>query len=151
MSSVTIHGDTELMLALKKFDISMDNAIDEAVFYTAENVRKTAIDSIRLQSQGKPIISYRKKGGLTGSPHLHVQSKKGDAPNTDTGDLVDSIKSVHKRGSKTAEVGTGLKYGLYLETVLNRPWLIPAKDLEVSNFNKLLRNVMRQKIDEAAR
>ena len=137
MSNVTVKLDKNIIKRLKAFGLSTDRAIDDAVLVTATNVQKTAINSIRTQSKGKKVGK-------------HVVSKEGDAPNTDTGTLVQHIKVLHVKGTKVAHVGTDLEYGKFLETVHNRPWLVPAKDKEIQSFPKVLENVMKKHIEKAS-
>jgi hypothetical protein len=67
-------------------------------------------------------------------------SAPGESPARQTGLLVRSI--VHKRSGKMREkLGTGIKYGLYLELstkkMAARPWLRPALSRARANFRQL--------------
>ena len=129
--SVIIKGMAELQSALNSFAFDMDKAVDDAVKVTAFKVQQTAITSIRDPSVG----TYVTRGNGNGNSRTHIASKPGDAPNTDTGRLIGSIIVDHHKGDKIAFVGTNLEYGLFLETVHNRPWLEPAKDKEIKSFS----------------
>lgn len=87
-------------------------------------VRNDAVRSIQDQSSGERVTRTRSGGG----EYQHVASAEGDAPNTDTGRLVNSIQV--EVTDKTVDVGTSLEYGAYLEfgtrKMGERPWLFPA-------------------------
>ena len=138
MANVTITGDKELKLSMDRFAFNLEDAVDDAVRITAFKVMITTTKDIREPSHSGNFVT---KGTVT-----HEVSKEGDPPNTDTGRLIGSIAVDHKKGSKVARVGTNLDYGLFLETVHNRPWLEPAKDKEVKFFVKNMANAMDAQI-----
>ncbi len=121
-----IKGLDQLQSTLLKFNVDTNKALDTAVRITAFDVLNIATESIKSVSQGRTV--------QRGTNH-HTVSKEGDAPNTDTGRLIDSIAVVHDVNSLIAEVGTNVPYGAMLETTYNRPWLVPAKDKALSNFS----------------
>ena len=137
-----IKGLDELKFALNKFSLDMVSVTDNAVRITAFDVLKNATQAIKQTSQGKTVPRGTK---------THTQSKKGDAPNTDTGRLIDSIAVVHNKGSQVAEVGTNVAYGATLETTYNRPWLVPAKDKSIAGFQKNMTRAIDVAIARAAR
>ena len=108
------------------------------MFITAHKVRVSAIKSMRDPSQGETYGN-------------HVASAPGDAPNVDSGRLVASVAIEHNKGSMRAKVGTNLDYGLYLETVKDRPWLVPALDMNIKDFAANLETVIDKQIREAGR
>lgn len=73
----------------------------------------------------KSIQAHQSAGVKYGN---HVASKEGFPPNSDTGQLVQSIDVQPEKDSVI--VGTNLKYGAWLEFGTNnmgaRPWLAPA-------------------------
>jgi phage gpG-like protein len=140
--SVKIEGMDALKANLLKFAIDTDKAVDNAVRLTAFEVQKTAKADIRTPSVG----TYYKRGDK-----FHVASKPGDAPNTDTGRLIGSINVSHKKGDMFAYVGTNVAYGLYLETVMNRPFLEPAKVKEMKFFGETLELMIDKEIKEAGK
>lgn len=128
----------DIMRKLNMFVVDVEKVVDDAVFVTATKVQRGAIDAIREPSAGR---RYGK----------HVASKKGDAPNTDTGRLIGSIKTVHKRLSMRALVGTNLAYGAILELIKNRPWLKPALNDNVKDYKKNLELVIDKQIRDAGK
>lgn len=103
---------------------------------TAFKVKATAIKSISAEpSQGitRKVYNSKKDGG--GVRAIHTASKAGDAPNTDTGNLVQSLKFRKQKGIDvlhTFKVGSTLDYAAWLEFgtlhTAARPFLQPAMD-----------------------
>ncbi|MCP3671861.1 MAG: hypothetical protein GY814_15810, partial [Gammaproteobacteria bacterium] len=111
-----ITGLDEIKHALNKFSLDMTTVTDNAVRITAFDVLNIATQSIKeVSNSGRTVL--RTKDGKR-----HTISKEGDAPNSDTGRLIDSIAVLHDKGSQVAEVGTNVTYGATLETTQNRPW-----------------------------
>lgn len=92
-----------------------------------------------VDGTAKKSIQKPSKGKRYGK---HVASKPGEAPNTDTGALVQSIAFKVHKVSLSAEVGTALAHGAHMEFgtrhVAARPWLKPAMDSNRSKIKKLL-------------
>lgn len=78
-------------------------------------------------------------------------SAPGNAPNTDRGTLVQSIKFEIDQAELKAVVGTNLKYGAHLEfgtkDMAARPWLFPAfeahKEEIRKGFSEAIANAVR--------
>jgi len=130
--AVIVTGLKELNLALKKFLIDTDAAISTAVGKTALAVQRNAVMAIREPSIGTHVTRYT----TGGKPYPHVASKPGDAPNTDTGRLINSIAIKFMTGDQVAHVFTNLEYGFFLETVHERPFLVPALNAEMGSFRE---------------
>lgn len=112
-------------------------------------VRGTAIKSIRNQSYGRTVNKTRAGGGT----YQHVVSNKGEAPNTDTGRLISSIQM--EVTPRDVFVGTGLKYGKFLEfgtsKMAARPWLNPALESNRKKIKKLFRDTIRKTTAKAGK
>tara|TARA_R110002124_G_C8623738_1_gene486597 strand:- start:118 stop:552 length:435 start_codon:yes stop_codon:yes gene_type:complete len=143
--SVLITGQADLDMALKMFLVNTEKAIDDAVRITAVKVQKSAIKSIREPSMGTYVTRYT----AGGKPYGHVAAKEGESPNTDTGRLIGSIALDHHKGKQVAYVGTNVDYGFFLETVMNRPWLQPAKDREIVFFKDNVTKAVQMQIRKA--
>ncbi len=128
--SVKITGMAELESNFKKFLINTDVAVDRAVRKQALITERAAVLLIKTPSVGTYVTRYT----AGGQAYSHVASKKGDAPNSDTGRLVGSMNILSIKGEQTAYVFTNLDYGNYLETTMNRPFLEPAKEQEKDKF-----------------
>jgi len=143
--SFKIEGTKALIKALGKAGVNMDEAIDEAVKATAVKVLGNATMAIKAPSMGTWVTRYT----AAGNPYDHLASKKGESPNTDTGRLIGSIALDHQKGQGVAYVGTNLVYGFYLETVLNRPFLEPARREEMKGFDKKVKKAVNKQIEKA--
>lgn len=101
--------------ALNQYGKNMDDQLKWAVDKTAGEVLELAQRSINRKSRGEKV----------GNRYV---SKPGDAPNTDSGDLLKSLKVVNN--GFYADVGTDLFYAPWLEfgtqNMPARPFLAPA-------------------------
>jgi HK97 gp10 family phage protein len=127
MTTIRIEGLDEVLAGLEKMGSVGKREARRAVYATAEEVRNDALKSIsREQSIGRTYT----KIGKNGRPKKHIASAPGDAPNTDDGELVRSIKLDTVPMQASAAVGTPLPKGAWLEFGTRymepRPWLIPA-------------------------
>jgi hypothetical protein len=107
---------------------AIDKAADAQVFRIANRIRNEAIERIlRGDKSGK----LYKRGN-----RLHRASAPGQAPASDHGDLVGSIRVEHKPGSMTAMVIAGTNYAKRLEFgtphLSPRPFMAPAAMAVVS-------------------
>lgn len=124
-----VTGGDKVLKNLSKLESKLDDSIAGAIVATAGEIQGEAIRSINKQSPGKKITR-----NVPGLSKEHTVSRPGDAPNTDTGALVGSIKVRSFKPIKTAYVFSDKDYGFYLETVLNRPWLNPAMHEKKGNL-----------------
>jgi hypothetical protein len=136
--SIKVKGEKALAASLEKFNINTQMAVDTAVRITAFKVLENAVRSIQTESKGQ------RHGN-------HVSSRKGDAPNTDTGRLVSSINVLHERGKRVAFVGTAVDYGYILEKKMDRPWLEPSLKSQEGKLMKRLIKAMKKQADKASR
>ena len=119
-----VRGANKVVRNFRRLEQAAGKEVARALYTGAHAVRGQAIQDIMKVSVGSVVTRY-KKGR---KPYRHVASKAGDAPNTDTGDLVSRINvEIH---GKRAFVGTDLEYGKHLEfgtrRMAARPWLNPA-------------------------
>lgn len=122
--TVQVEGIEELQKNLAKLSKKFSEQTVRAAMEVAQEIRAEAIDSIQDQSPGDVVERSRVGGGT----YQHTASKEGDAPNTDTGRLVQSVQ-VDTRPDAII-VGSTLSYAGYLEFGTRRmgarPWLVPA-------------------------
>jgi len=92
--------------------------MDRFVLRVANSIRNNAVEA---------IMRGQKSGRMYGN---HRASAPGEAPATDTGALVRSIRVEHTPGTGTARVVVGAEYAAKLEfgtrTIAPRPFLRPA-------------------------
>lgn len=138
-----VSGSDALSTNIKGLMSAFPKAINKAVAQTANNVRNEAITSIsREQSMGRVY----QRGNIT-----HIASAPGDAPNTDSGRLVDSI-AVEKIRTSVYAVGTSVEYGKYLEfgtrQMAARPWLRRAMNKKAPELPNAITNAITEEIQK---
>lgn len=115
-------------IAQKSEDLFVDSLERMAIAIHSE-----AIKNIAKVSRGKKVTRYKPKRD-------HVVSKPKGPPNTDRGRLVGSIRWQIDRVAGILQVGSPLKYALYLELgtkrMTERPWLEPAKKKALRGYRK---------------
>ena len=142
-----IKGMKEIEANLKKLAKQVERNMADAVGVAAFEVQRGAQMAIRTPSQGETVTRYRQGQ----KPFKHMVSRAGDAPNTDTGRLIGSIFVDHTRGDTTALVGSPLDYAFFLETVHNRPFLIPAFNEVTKHFSADLRAATNRAIEKVTK
>jgi hypothetical protein len=102
----------------------------------SQAVRQSAAE---VEARAKIAIQIGPKSGRVykRGRRIHQASAPGEAPATDTGNLVNSIQA-RPRGQFTAEVAAGAEYAEKLELggarVAPRPFLSPALEAERERF-----------------
>jgi len=121
------------------------NVLEQVVMATAANIDGEAKKSIlERSSKGNEYV----RGGK-----IHYSAEPGNAPNSDTGNLANSI--LHRQLAKTsAEVAVGAEYAIPLEMGwISRdgahqgpfPFLVPAVQKHAGPFRQAVASVMRGK------
>ena len=121
------------------------NILEQVVMATAANIEGEAKQSILTRSsRGNEYV----RGGKT-----HYAAEPGNAPNSDTGNLANSI--LHRPLAKTsAEVAVGAEYAIPLELGwISKdgahqgpfPFLVPAVQKHAPAFRQAVASVMRGK------
>jgi len=133
--SVKVTGVNSFRRKMQLLGESFDEAVDEGVFGAALEIQGYARESIQEVSPGSTVVRYSQDG----NPYSHVAADRGQAPNTDTGDLVNAIQ-VEKMADSIYRVGATAKapYATYLE--FTHPWLQPSLE---SNRWAVKRNIIR--------
>ena len=139
---VKIQGIESVEKNFKALSKRYSKNVAKALVQGGELVRGEAIKSIQNTSPGDQVTRSR-EGGAT---YDHTASSPGDAPNTDTGDLVKSIQlDVQK---KRVLVGSGLAYAKFLEfgtrVMAPRPWLVPALEKNRKKIKKLIASALKR-------
>jgi HK97 gp10 family phage protein len=145
--SHTIKGLTSLDKKLQKFQkeclSGQVKAMQDAVFL----IHGTAVELIQDNASGTPQVRY-----TNGRARNVLASKPGDAPNTDTGRLVQSIKFDFQDGGLKGRVGSNLKYAAWLEfgtkDMEPRPWLSTAVSMTAKNIGEIFAKAVRNSINE---
>ena len=141
-----VEGVEQVQKNLAKLAKKFSQATVDGAVAGAHLIRTDAIKSIQDQSGGEVVTRTRAGGG----EYEHTTSKEGDAPNTDTGRLVQSVQVDIKPIG--IFVGSSLNYAGWLEDgtrkMAARPWLIPAMERNMDAVRKLIgaqiKNVVRK-------
>lgn len=135
--SMKIKGDKRLQRRLKRYADRAPLIVDQLLTKAAFHVQNVAITSI----QQSPSTGRQYRRGST----FHTASSPGEAPATDTGNLVRNI-TVEKKAVMHYDVGSrkNAPYGFWLEFGTSkmdaRPWLTPA----VNQGRKKLKTELRK-------
>lgn len=140
MSKTKLVGVERLQRNLKKFGLNMDDEIKDSVKVTAEEVKAAAVKSINRNSRGA------KSGD-------RWTSAPGKPPNSDSGDLVRSMKTDLK--GLSGFVGSDLLYSIFLEygtvNMKARPFLRKSLRGRKSAWNKRLREISKKAASKVAK
>lgn len=140
-----IEGLDETLAAFAKLGLAGEREGSKAVSATAQKVRSDAIKSI--QRGTKSGTTYTRGPGQNLSP-THTASAPGQAPATDTGRLVNSIKAVST--GLSGAVFSKLDYSFWLEygtlNMAPRPFLNPA----LQDNKKYFLDQLNQGVNRAA-
>lgn len=105
-------------------------------------------DAVKSISRGSPSGKTYKRKGVT-----HKASAPGEAPATDTGELVKSINV--KNTPSGVFVGSNIKYAGMLEFGTSnmdaRPWLVPALEMNRNHIADLVKKAVDTSIKRAAK
>ncbi len=134
--NVKVEGIEETRRNMAALAKKFGREIAQAAYAGAQDVRTTAIKSIQTQSPGEQVTRTR----VGGSTYEHVAAAEGEAPNTDTGALVNSVQV--ETTPKGVLVGSRLQYAGWLENgtrlMRPRPWLFPALEANRAKIEKAI-------------
>lgn len=132
-----------LIRKLDKIKAGTVKEVETVLLKAAVKMAESAKQAINEPSAGR---EYKRKN------KTHVASKAGDAPNTDTGVLINSVFFDFLPGKLTARFGAKAKYARALEYGTSkmepRPFIKPAfnkhKDEVKSEIDKIIEKVLRE-------
>lgn len=120
-----------------KFAGDLKKEVIRALGRGALSVQRSAIDAVRSPPKTGKIY---KRGSVT-----HQASAPGEAPATDTGALISSIRVEIADGGEVQRIiagGKGAPYAGLLEEEMNRPYMRPALEKNKSHIKKLLKQAI---------
>ncbi len=130
-------NDSDLKV-FKKNSFKFGYELDKAIKRFAMDVRNTAVKNI---SQGDRHGRLYKRRRIN-----HRSSAPGEYPKTDTGRLVNSIRTDFSY--LKAEIGSDVNYSQYLETgtvnMKPRPWLEPSLDTNREKWLDYINTTLRR-------
>lgn len=136
MSDITV---TVTRLDFRKIGAEMAAKIDDEVNKSAQQIVGNA--KLAIQNPPKTGVSY-KRGKI-----VHQSSAPGEAPATDTGNLVNSgttrrVGLGHYQCVFSTEYAAALEYGNARGTIKSRPFLRPAVQKEEPVLIRNIKDVM---------
>ena len=139
MANVTVKGLKELIRKLDKLGVTTPQVMQEAL----------VISGKKVQREAKILINTSSPSGKFYGKHR--ASAAGEAPATDTGNLVRNIKVKEERQSvKVGILDQRAIYGAYLEfgtsKIAPRPWLKPATDMSRDFIKKSFTIALKKNI-----
>ena len=160
-----ITGVNEYGQRLARLERGIVDGVHDEMDRSAETIVRNVKNDLRQQGVSAPALipvppgfkdnprepqSPRAKGsGATRKANSkHIPSKPGEAPNSDTGRLMDDYSSFWGEGFRTIFVGTAVRYARWLEfgtsKMRPRPHLIPRYREELPKFAARLNAVLRR-------
>lgn len=146
------NGLADLQARLLMLQTTLGPAVAAAAYKGGRLVQSTVIKSIKNQSVGETVT--RIKPGQV--PYDHVASNPGDAPNTDTGELIRGIQ-IEITGqdvfvgveSSQDEKALGLEFGTLDGRLKARPFLTPALESNRKRIRNMIADALAEQIAEA--
>ena len=140
-----VTGAKKLQDKLNKFEKEILSNQVAAMQEATILVHSNAVKLLQDNSSGTPVRRYNPK-------RIAIASKPGDAPNTDTGRLVQSIKMQFQKNGLVGLVGTNVKYGAALEfgtsKMRRRPWLSVALKEASKEVAQIFANAFKKGVKE---
>lgn len=133
-----VKGTSAVLKSLAKFERDASQEVRNVINAAALSIQG---DAIKLIQRGDKTGNAYTKGGKT-----HIASAPGEAPATDTGSLVASIK-VKQASTDKAYVYAEAEYAPMLEfgttRMDERPFMRPAVKMNEKKFTKLLQDAIK--------
>lgn len=146
---MTDDGLKDLQARMAMLSATLGPAVAAAVYKGGRLVQSTVIKSIKNQSTGDTVT--RSKPGQ--APYDHVASKPGDAPNTDTGELIRGIQ-IEITGadvfvgveSSQDEKALALEFGTLDGSLEARPFLFPALEVNRKRIRDMVSDALAEQV-----
>ncbi len=150
----TVEGLAEMRKSIAALSADIGPHLTKAAVKGARLVQTAVIKSIKTQSTGETVT--RQHAGQ--APYDHIASKPGDAPNTDTGELIRGIQIeitpdavfVGVEASQD-EKALGLEFGTLDGRLAARPFLFPAFEATKPEIVALFKQAIKDDITQTGR
>jgi HK97 gp10 family phage protein len=151
-ASVEVIGLDAMLGNFKDYEKRVGKTVAAAMISGAHLVAGDARRSIQEVSQGETVTRYHEGR----KSKTHVASKAGDAPNTDTGQLVKSIQVEPKADavyvgisrSGVFEYALALEYGNRKGTLKERPFMRPALEKNRKKIKAMVTQALNKQAKE---
>ena len=149
---MTVEGLHELEANIKELRSNLGESLANALLQGGRVVQSATIKSIQKpQGAGKAVIRYHSGQ----APYKHMASVEGQAPNTDTGELVRGIQLEVKEGSVFVGVESSqdlkamaLEFGKTDGTLKPRPFLFPAFERSKDRIRQLISSAVAKEVQK---
>jgi hypothetical protein len=146
---MTDDGLRDLQARMAQLQATLGPAVAAAAYKGGRLVQSTVIKSIKTQSMGETVT--RIKPGQ--APYEHVASNPGDAPNTDTGELIRGIQ-IEVTGadvfvgveSSQDEKALALEFGKLDGSLEARPFLFPALEVNRKRIRDMVSDALAEQV-----
>lgn len=143
--SGSVIGAKRLVKTMEKFSKLAVQSQQEAMIDATLLIHAAAINLVKQNSGGTPQTRY-------GPKRTVMVSKPGEAPNSDTGRLMQSIRTEFINGGLTGRVGSNLRYAAWLEfgteTTAARPWLSTATEQSYPEVRRIFQNAVKEAVSD---
>lgn len=142
-TSVRIDGVKKVSDALSRLDAQATKDVQDVINSTAQNIRNTAIRSIKNSPATGRVYKNR------------TASSEGNPPRTDTGRLASSIavKMPEKGRVLEVEIGAYVDYAAHLEygtrNMGARPFMFPALEQNMKGFLSKMKQALQKGLARA--
>lgn len=137
-TSVKIDGVKSVQEALARLDAQATKDVQDVINSTAQNIRNTAIRSIKNSPATGRVYKNR------------TASAEGNPPRTDTGRLASSIavKMPEQGNALEAEIGAYVNYAAHLEygtrNMGARPFMFPALEQNMKGYVTKMKQALQK-------
>lgn len=141
-TSVKIDGVKSVTDALTRLDAQATKDVQDVINSTAQNIRNTAIRSIKNSPATGRVYSR--------GENSHTASSAGNPPRTDGGGLVRSIavKMPEQGQALEAEIGAYVDYAAHLEygtrNMGARPFMFPALEQNMKGYLSKMKQALQK-------
>ncbi len=150
----TVEGLAAMRANIGKLSAEIGPNLTKAAVKGARLVQTRVIKSIKAQSQGEEVERHHPGQ----QPYSHIASKPGDAPNTDTGELIRGIQVeilpaavlVGVEASQDLKA-MALEFGRSDGSMAARPFLFPAFEASKPEIGALMKQAIKDDIEQTGR
>lgn len=150
----TVEGLAKMRQNVAALSAELGPHLTKAAVKGARLVQSRVIKSIKTQSPGELV--ERSQPGQ--APYDHIASKPGDAPNTDTGELIRGIQveitpsAVFVGVEASQDVkASALEFGTMDGRLAARPFLFPAFEQSKPEIVQFFRDAIKADIEQTGR
>lgn len=139
IASVT--GTSNLKSILQNLNADIEKGVDQGLSAIGLIVQNDAKQAVQKPPKTGKIRKKKNNKNV-----MHQSSAWGEAPATDTGNLVNSIQMDVDTRTKEVTISAQMDYAARLEFRLNRPFLRPAVEKNKGRFGEIIGKYIKANI-----